>query len=209
MSISHLNNDKRAFLPFKGNSGDNNKSGPATTFVAGSAVLGGIVGAATPERYFIKTSNKVTPENLRNLLKDSLQYSSQLGNKGLETLHKTINSALNHFDGLIEKYCGTSGENVAVCAIKNKDNAKRLPQEVFEQFQAETFNKLKNLVPREPLWQSTAKGAAIAGGMAFGLVVMSKVLSEIPPPPEDMYKRYEKTPSLTIKHLQMEDEMLS
>lgn len=207
MSISHLNNNQRAYLPFKGNSNDN-KNSNGMTFIAGSTVLGGLIGSATPERYFIKTPEQVTPESLTKLLQDSLQYSAQLGKKGLEALHRTVNSALANFDGLIEKHCAAAGENVTECMVKDKSNAKRLPKEVFEQFQAESFNKLKSLVPKEPVWQSTAKGAAIAGGVSFGLVVISKILSEIPPP-EDMYKRYERTPSITIKQLELEQDLIS
>lgn len=174
-------------LPFKGNPQKEEKDSSSMPFIAGSTAIGAVVGALTPERLVIKNSDEVTQEHLSELLKTADSHVQKLGKVGVETLKTAASSALNAIKAFTDK-------------PDAKEDASMFSETSIEALQEAHFKTLKKLVPTEPVWHSTARGAAIGGSIALGIVVAAKVLDEISPP-KDNYAEYQKNAnaSQTIK----------
>ncbi len=178
MSIGHIN--KIPIFKSNSNKKDPKQNSGEGSFIAGSAALGGAIGASVPKRYFIQTPDDITIENLNNLLNNPSKYSKKLGEKRAETLQNAIKSALSDFTKFTQEKGQNIGKKITDALLTENNSLKQ--KEKLEKIRESNFKNLKKLVPKEHMLKSAAKGTAIGGGIAFGIVVMSKILSQISPP---------------------------
>lgn len=191
-------NKTTTLLPFKGNSKDNENNNSSLPFIAGSAVLGGGIGALTPEKIFLQDSSEITKDNLKNLLETSSQHKSLISRSQLKKYRGAIRSALTELNKFVAEKTGLQATSSA--PAKPAEDASMFASERFMQLQESNFEKIKKYAPVEPRWQGATKGAVLGGSIALGLTVMSKLLSESKPP-EDISTDYWESPlmSLSIK----------
>jgi len=174
MSCGHINKIGVA-VPFKGNTKDNEKTGSSVPFIAGAAAVGAVIGAKTPERLIIKSAGDVTPENLQKLLKslsETAKNAEKSAAKKLTNLTNKVNSALHE----VQKSLTKNEKEAPLSEAASLFDPKKLGK-----IQEKNFNKLKDLIPKEPALHSATKGAAIAGSIAVGIVVLSKVFPDTRP----------------------------
>ena len=161
-------------VPFKGNTKNKEKNGSSAPFIAGAAAIGAVAGAKSPESLIIKEVSDVTPKNLKKILSDSAKYAGKSLTQKQVNLNNALNSALKEISGFFtKKGQKITGSAIAGASLFNSENLVKL--------QEKNFNNLKNLIPKEPVLHSAAKGAALAGSIAVGLVVMSKIFPDAQP----------------------------
>jgi hypothetical protein len=166
-----------ASLPFRGRTNNEEKRSNSLPFVATSAAIGAGIGLLTPERKVFKTAEEVTAEHLSEVLKNAAEHTKNFTVGAAEKFKNAVKTAYSEINGFATKPVPPKADN----NIFSEANVENL--------QEKHFKELKKLAPTEPVIHSTARGAAIGGGIALGLVVTSKLLDQLSPP-KDIYTDY-------------------